>query len=101
KGRIYHIPFFPVVLLFLLQHFVYRSTTFAYSKTTEFRKNIWYINLGIITGNFDLVDDFIYHIFVIIVECQRIFNRKTAADIQAVERRTFFFKSNIYLQTLE
>src|SRR5690606_36650917 len=99
--RIYHIPFFPVVLLFLLQHVVYRSAAFAYSKTTEFRKDIWYINLGIITANLELVDDFIYYRFVIIVECERIFNRKTAADIQAVERLTFFFKSNIYFKTFE
>src|SRR5690554_3817405 len=97
EGRIDHIPLFAVVLLLLIQDLINTSTTLTHCETSEFSKNMWRCHICFGTGYVNLIKDFVNHILIIIFKVQGIFDWKSPANIQAVQRRTDLFQSYINL----
>src|SRR5690606_22476983 len=58
-----------------------------------------YGNFSFGTGYVYLIQNFIYHILIVVFKMQGIFYGKTSADVEAIQRWTDFFKANVNLQT--
>ena len=65
-----HIPALPVVLLFHVQHLENGGTGFADSEVSELSIDVRYRNAVRFAYGLDLIDNFLDHIFIIVIPCQ-------------------------------
>ena len=80
-----HVPPLAVVLLVLVDDREERGAAFAHGKRSEFGKNVRFGDSGLFAEVLDLGYDLFGHILVIVIERERVFDRKAAADIQRIE----------------
>ena len=81
------IPELRIILLFLLQYGKDGSTAFTHCIFSKFGVDIRVINAFLMSRMFDVDDDFINLVFVIMIKGKIITNRKSTTDINGIERR--------------
>src|SRR5690606_3140488 len=101
EGRIDHVPFLPVVLLFLVEDLIDGPPALPDGKTPEFGEDVRDVHPGFGTGLVDLVDDLIHDIVVIVIEGQGILDGKAPADVQAVQGGAHLFQVDVHLEAFQ
>ena len=94
-----HIPELTVVLLLLVDDRIEHRTALTYRKRSEFGKQVRFLDVVLIAPQLYLRNDLLGHVFVIVFEIERVLDRETAADIQAVEFGTHLLQFAIDVDT--
>src|SRR5690606_28167635 len=86
------VPELRVVLLLLGDNSKYRGTTFADGKFAKLGKNIRFFNAFLRAHGFDVADDFIHHVAVVILKGKVVPYRETSTDIECGKCRAYFLE---------
>ena len=85
EGAVDHVPVLAVVLLFLIDDRVEGRAAFADGKRSEFSEYVRFVDSVAGTDVLDLRDDLFGQVLVVVREVERVFDRKAASDVEAVQ----------------
>lgn len=89
-----------VVLLFLVDDRVERSTALAHGKGSELGEDVGLFDVVALADVFDLGDDLLGQVLVIVVEVERVLYGECAADVEAVQFRTDLLQLAVEIHAL-
>ena len=88
ERRVDHVPVLAVVLLFLVDDRVEHRAAFAHGERAEFGENVGFLDAVALADVLDLRHDLLGEVLVVVFEVERVLDRETAADVEAVQLGT-------------
>ena len=85
ERRVDHVPVLAVVLLLLVDDRIERCAAFAYREGAELGEDVRFFGVVALADVLDLGDDLFGQVLVVVLEVERVLDRESAADVEAVQ----------------